>query len=65
MTGFDDEVCDDFVEDAHGFGEGGEVVAVGVEEAADYWGARGLVGVRQRERGRVGGVGERYVRLRS
>ena len=32
MAGFDDEVGDDFVEDADGFGKGGSIVAEGVEE---------------------------------
>lgn len=36
MTGFDDEIGDDLVEDANGFRERICVVAVGVEEAA-YW----------------------------
>ena len=36
MAGFDDEVGDNFVEDADGFGEGRGVVAEGVEEGFYY-----------------------------
>ena len=36
MAGFDDEVSDYFVEDAHGFGEGVLIIAEGVQEGFDW-----------------------------
>lgn len=66
MAGFDDEVGDDFVEGADGFGERGGLVAEGVE-GGFYWGwGRGGLVFWGEEVGCVGsreGRGGNYVRF--